>query len=171
MDDIPLLPLPFPLPPVPLKASVVRENLLGVRIKCPHRHVAITLDPSERFQHHTMVFCSNRNTLIEIEWTGHADKVKCLEWYKPMLRVTEQMGIKGRVALDVGCSYGYVTDYLRAKGAEAFALDIDPTVLREHSVKSYFIRGDATHLPIRDEVLDLIITSKVVEHLKNMIWL
>ena len=69
------------------------------------------------------------------------DKVKCLEWYKPMLKVAKQVGIKGKVALDVGCGHGYVAGYLRAKGAEVLALDIDPAVLKEQSIKSYFIRG------------------------------
>ena len=71
------------------------------------------------------------------------------------------------VIVDVGCGHGYIAGYLRAKGAEVLALDIDPTVLKEQSIKSYFIRGDAQHLPVRDETLDFIIAFEVIEHLKN----
>jgi SAM-dependent methyltransferase len=60
-----------------------------------------------------------------------------------------------------------VAGYLRTKGIEAFALDVDPAVLEEPSVKGYFIRGDAMRLPIRDGALDLIVAFEVVEHLKD----
>jgi len=95
-----------------------------------------------------------------------ADKAKCLEWYESMLKMAERIG-RGGVALDVGCGHGYVAGYLRTKGIEAFALDVDPAVLKEHSVKGYFVRGDAMRLPIRDGALDLIIAFEVVEHLKD----
>jgi len=97
---------------------------------------------------------------------AHADKARCLEWYEPLLRVAERVG-KGKVALDVGCGHGYVAGYLRAKGVEAFALDIDPAVLKENSIRGYFIRGDAMHLPVRKCALDLIVAFEVVEHLEN----
>jgi ubiquinone/menaquinone biosynthesis C-methylase UbiE len=80
--------------------------------------------------------------------------------------LAERIG-KGKVALDVGCGHGYVAGYLRMKGIEAFALDINPAVLKENSIKGYFIRGDAMHLPIRNHVLDLIMAFEVVEHLKD----
>jgi ubiquinone/menaquinone biosynthesis C-methylase UbiE len=57
-----------------------------------------------------------------------------------MLRLAEQIG-KGKVALDVGCGHGYIAGYLRMKSVEAFALDINPAVLKENSIKGYFIRG------------------------------
>jgi SAM-dependent methyltransferase len=95
-----------------------------------------------------------------------ADKAKCLEWYESMLKMAERIG-RGGVALDVGCGHGYVAGYLRTKGIEAFALDVDPAVLKEHSVKGYFVRGDAMRLPIRDGALNLIIAFEVVEHLKD----
>jgi len=95
-----------------------------------------------------------------------ADKAECLEWYESLLRLVEQIG-KGKVALDVGCGHGYVAGHLRTKGVEAFALDIDPTVLKENSIKGYFIKGDAMHLPIKNYALDLVVTFEVVEHLKN----
>jgi SAM-dependent methyltransferase len=94
------------------------------------------------------------------------DRAKCLEWYESMLEIAERIG-RGGVALDVGCGHGYVAGYLRMKGIEAFAFDVDPAVLKEHSVKGYFIRGDAMHLPIRNGALDLIIAFEVVEHLKD----
>ena len=80
---------------------------------------------------------------------AHADKARCLEWYEPLLRVAERVG-KGKVALDVGCDHGYIAGHLRAKGVEAFALDIDPAVLKENSIRGYFIRGDALHLPTQE---------------------
>ena len=68
------------------------------------------------------------------------DKVECLEWYESMLRLAERIG-KGKVALDVGCGHGYVAGYLRMKGIEAFALDINPAALKENSIKGYFVGG------------------------------
>jgi SAM-dependent methyltransferase len=58
-----------------------------------------------------------------------ADKA---EWYESVLKMAERIG-RGGVALDVGCEHGYVAGYLRTKGIEAFALDVDPAVFKKHS--------------------------------------
>jgi 2-polyprenyl-3-methyl-5-hydroxy-6-metoxy-1,4-benzoquinol methylase len=69
---------------------------------------------------------------------AQAEKAKCLEWYESMLRLAEQIG-KGKVALDVGCGHGYVASYLRTKGVEAFALDINPAALKENSMRGILL--------------------------------
>jgi 2-polyprenyl-3-methyl-5-hydroxy-6-metoxy-1,4-benzoquinol methylase len=84
-----------------------------------------------------------------------------------MLECLNLENIKGKVILDVGCSYGFVAQHLRLLGAEAFGLDVDSKALKEGPVKKYCIHGDALHLPMKNEGLDAIIAFELMEHLTD----
>jgi len=78
---------------------------------------------------------------------------------------------KGKRALDVGCSFGYVTSLLKRAGYETYGLDISTYALHEairRKVDAFFLRHDIQQsLPFVGRVFDLITCFDVLEHLDN----
>jgi len=70
----------------------------------------------------------------------------------------------GRRALDVGCAHGYGVEVLLELGYEAYGMDIS-SILTKAKARSNLILASWTHLPLREEVFDLITSFEVIEHL------
>lgn len=78
---------------------------------------------------------TDTRTSYDIDASGYAQKVQDLLEAHPHLRAhldvfveLVQRGGGGQVA-DVGCGPGYVTRYLQDSGAEAFGIDLSPTMV------------------------------------------
>ena len=72
-----------------------------------------------------------------------------------------------KLALDVGCAYGFVVDLLSKFGYRAFGVDISDYALTEGKNLGVqnMIQSDASHLPFGDSSFDLVTCFEVLEHL------
>jgi ubiquinone/menaquinone biosynthesis C-methylase UbiE len=81
------------------------------------------------------------------------------------------------ILLDVGCGIGTDLNMLSVSGIEGEFLGLDISFVaikkaneltkRRGKQNFYWIVASAEHLPIRDDIIDIIISSEVAEHLQN----
>ncbi|MFH1455582.1 MAG: class I SAM-dependent methyltransferase [archaeon] len=78
---------------------------------------------------------------------------------------------KGKEVLDAGCGEGYGANYLAKKGFQVIAIDINKKTIIEARKKyresCLFLQLNAEKLPYKNETFDAIMSSHVIEHLKN----
>jgi len=72
--------------------------------------------------------------------------------------------------VDVGCGDGAITNVLAEK-YEATGIDLSEVALRYLSNRTSPILGSADYLPFKDEGTDLVLTSELLEHLPNEVFL
>lgn len=81
---------------------------------------------------------------------------------------------KGRILLDLGCNWGRWC--VAAARAGFTPIGIDPQIgallaakrlCNQLGVESHFVCGDARHLPIRSELVDLVFSYSVLQHLSR----
>ncbi|MFH1486761.1 MAG: class I SAM-dependent methyltransferase, partial [Chloroflexota bacterium] len=79
--------------------------------------------------------------------------------------VLEAYGPLGRV-LDVGCAYGFVVEYLRERGVEAWGVDISQYAIFQArpAASAYLCVGNLLALPFADNTFDLVFSSESLEH-------
>lgn len=75
--------------------------------------------------------------------------------------------LKPGKVLDVGCGLGYMVDYLRRLGIEAYGIDNSRYAVANTlpSVRSYIKEGNIQAIPFADNSFDLVITFDVLEHI------
>lgn len=76
--------------------------------------------------------------------------------------------LNGLVALDVGCSTGFLADVLRADGARVIGMDIDRPGLA-HAQQRFgeqigFVCADGGAMPLADASVDVVVFNQVYEH-------
>lgn len=75
------------------------------------------------------------------------------------------------LSLDLGCSIGILTIEIAKKSKSVVGIDIRKDsikIAKKISPKNCsFIVGDATHLPFKKIAFDQIVSSEVIEHIKN----
>ena len=86
----------------------------------------------------------------------------------------------GGTLLDVGCGSALVVDRLTDVDATYVGLDFPARNLkyaadREHAgrLRPVWVRGDGERLPLRDETVDVVVLSEVIEHLmrpEGAVW-
>jgi len=79
---------------------------------------------------------------------------------------------KGKKALDVGCSFGYITSLLEYMKYETYGLDVSTYALREafrkRKTNAFLLACDVQYpLPFSKGNFDLITCFDVLEHLQN----
>lgn len=76
--------------------------------------------------------------------------------------------LAGLVALDLGCSTGFISDELRRAGAQVIGVDIDvPGLAAAHErfgSEIGFTCADGEQLPLADRSVDLIVFNHIYEH-------
>jgi SAM-dependent methyltransferase len=83
----------------------------------------------------------------------------------------------GERVLDLGCANGTFSFHARRLGARPVGLDRDPAVLatgreaarRLGGAETPRVRGDASRLPFRDGVFDVVINADFIEHLAESV--
>ena len=74
---------------------------------------------------------------------------------------------KGRIVLDIGCGEGIYVSKFAEEGSVIIGLDSSISVIniaKNNSQGAIFIRASATHLPIKEEVIDLCIIIGLLQH-------
>jgi len=81
--------------------------------------------------------------------------------------------VAGKRVLEVGFGEGYGTDFLSAYTSEITGMDVSQDLV-DHARRKYakkkglwFIRGDATDIPFSDGKFEAIVSSQVLEHVKD----
>ncbi len=80
--------------------------------------------------------------------------------------------IREKTVLDVACATGYGSNILKDKANFVIGVDVQKKVIlyaKEHygQPNVYFLVADATKLPFRNGVFDVIVSFETVEHLRN----
>lgn len=71
--------------------------------------------------------------------------------------------------LDLGCGGGVYVPYLLEKASEVVALDFSVRRLKKTKEKKIeVVLADASHLPFRDNLFDIIWASEVIEHTPSL---
>jgi len=70
-------------------------------------------------------------------------------------------------SLDIGCSGGYMLDFLRGFG-DAYGFDISFSGLKYcKSPDRKIVQADAVHIPLKDGLFDAVLLLEVSEHVEN----
>jgi len=81
---------------------------------------------------------------------------------------------KNEVILDVGCGKGFLTDYFASKSIETIGVDISLSKLKmgrkevENRRGAKFVCGSVVHIPFRNSLFDVIISSELLEHVSDI---
>ncbi|HET7475545.1 MAG TPA: class I SAM-dependent methyltransferase [Dermatophilaceae bacterium] len=80
-------------------------------------------------------------------------------------------GLDGLVAVDVGCSAGFIADELAAAGASTHGVDIDePGLARARErfgARVSFHRASGSALPFEDGSVDVVVLNHIYEHVSD----
>ena len=79
---------------------------------------------------------------------------------------------RGKRTLEVGFGEGYGSYYLSEEAGELTGVDVSHTLVEHASAKYsrknlYFIKGDATNIPFPDDTFEVVVSSQVLEHVKD----
>jgi 2-polyprenyl-6-hydroxyphenyl methylase/3-demethylubiquinone-9 3-methyltransferase len=75
----------------------------------------------------------------------------------------------GAVLADLGCGAGLLAPHVAGKGYRHVGVDLSATALpqaRAHGVE--VVRGDVLHLPLADEVADVVSAGEILEHVTDL---
>lgn len=87
-----------------------------------------------------------------------------------ILIVKENLLVNSRI-LDVGCGSGYSSYLLSKEGYYVVGLDLNPfpkKLKSKQSKRLQYRRGDALHLPFKENSFDAVIFNDVIEHITNV---
>jgi len=78
--------------------------------------------------------------------------------------------LKNLTALDIGCGYGAISNYIMKQVNFCVGVDLTPSVIyssREHFPHGEYINANMLNLPFKDRTFDIIIAMEVLEHVPN----
>lgn len=96
---------------------------------------------------------------------------KLLAVLRHALGRTQEQGLTGLVAVDVGCSAGFIADELAAAGATTHGVDIDEPGLararRRFGGRVTFHRAPGSAMPFADGSVDVVVLNHIYEHVAD----
>lgn len=107
----------------------------------------------------------NHNLLHAQIWRGHLMRLSdAIEGYLGS-------GLRGKLVLNCGCGGGFEAQYLAEQGAKVIGFDISQlraeaaaTRFALNDLEGFFYRGDAIHLPFRDNTFDVVLYHDSLHH-------
>lgn len=72
--------------------------------------------------------------------------------------------------MDVGCGDGAITNVLSEK-YDVIGIDFSRVALKHLSSKASPVLGSADYLPFKDKTADIVLSSELLEHLPDEIFL
>jgi 2-polyprenyl-6-hydroxyphenyl methylase/3-demethylubiquinone-9 3-methyltransferase len=75
----------------------------------------------------------------------------------------------GAVLVDLGCGAGLLAPHVAGKGYRHVGVDLSRTALPQacdHGVRA--VRGDVLHVPLADEVADVVCAGEILEHVHDL---
>ena len=73
-----------------------------------------------------------------------------------------------RILLDEGCGKKSMVQRYTAKFKYSVGMDISPEAMAENAGFSAFVAGDASMLPFRDQVFDVVVSQWMIEHIRKI---
>jgi len=109
-----------------------------------------------RVQYSKKIEVIQRYYLKMLFWASHASPWNLLDG-------------QGKMALDVGCAYGFVKDLLDRLGYCAFGMDASRFAIRQGTKLRIdkLALSDISHLPFRASSFDLVTCFEVLEHVSD----
>lgn len=103
------------------------------------------------------------NSVIDMHWwvKGHYAIVKGL-----IKQYAASVGLANALSLDIGCSGGHVTEFLRQYGP-AYGFDISFDGLLCSANRSGLLQADAMAIPFKDDTFDIVTLFDVAEHVED----
>jgi len=81
---------------------------------------------------------------------------------------TAGVATHGRTCLDAGCAQGLMTKHLAPHFGHIIGLELDAEAVSRAALLAgevaTFVQGDAEHLPLADDSLDVVVCAQVYEH-------
>jgi SAM-dependent methyltransferase len=85
-------------------------------------------------------------------------------------RIERILKSAGSSILDIGCGDGGYVGALLQHGYESYGLDLAPEPYGAN-ISNYLIKGDASHLPFKDQSFDTVLLINVLEHVDDFVAL
>ena len=114
----------------------------------------------------------NKNIYNEIYTEGHLQNISSVfPRIIKMLAMANELNLKNKNILDIGCHDGTFLSLLDDKSAKLYGLEASEAAAkisrqRKIKTKSYFF-DDVTPMPFPDKSFDLIIAGEIIEHIYN----
>jgi len=87
------------------------------------------------------------------------------------LELLKEQGVKGKVLVDVGSSFGWLEKAISGWGAiKIIGIEPDEKVLlfaKKNAPQAEFLQGRADNIPLADSSADIVIFYDVIEHLRK----
>jgi len=104
-------------------------------------------------------------------WGWDRDRMKDF-FYKNIHRQANEL--KDKVVIDLGCGHGIYSTIMAEAGCQTTAFDISdgflklaPTLTDEIKSRIFFIQGDISNLPLKENQFDLVWSCGVLHHTPN----
>ena len=100
----------------------------------------------------------------------HARLAEAIDPDRKVLAALERIApLSGKRIADVGTGIGYYPMLLARRTGRTYGVETDPTLLAEarrlaaetHQPNIRMVEGDATHLPLRDGAVDIVLSSEI----------
>jgi 2-polyprenyl-6-hydroxyphenyl methylase/3-demethylubiquinone-9 3-methyltransferase len=104
------------------------------------------------------------------EWWDPDGAFAALHWLADArARLVPPATRPGALLVDLGCGAGLLAPHLAGKGYRHLGVDLSRTALPQaaaHGVTA--VRGDVLHVPLADEVADVVCAGEILEHVTDL---